>query len=71
MAFFVAAAASLITSVDFRESLKEIRGELLTPILLFYISYFAVKRTVTEYYSHGFFSLEVLYSALPLSIPCI
>ena len=60
MAFFVAAAASLITSVDFRESLKEIRGELLTPILLFYISYFAVKRTVTEYYSHGFFFIGSL-----------
>jgi O-antigen ligase len=44
MAFLIAAAASLLTSVDFRESLKEIRGELLTPILLFYISYFAVKK---------------------------
>ena len=70
MAFLIAASVSLMTSVDFHESLKEIRGELLTPILLFYISYFAVKRTVTGYCSHGFFSLEVLYSALPLSMPC-
>jgi O-antigen ligase len=44
MAFFIAAAASLMTSVDSHESLKEIRGELLTSILLFYISYFAVKK---------------------------
>ncbi|MBI1811866.1 MAG: O-antigen ligase family protein [Nitrospirae bacterium] len=44
MAFLIAAAASLMTSVDFRESLKEISGELLTPILLFYISYLAVKK---------------------------
>lgn len=44
IAFFVAATASLMTSVDFSESLKEIRGELLTPILLFYIAYFALKK---------------------------
>ncbi|MBI5328267.1 MAG: O-antigen ligase family protein [Deltaproteobacteria bacterium] len=44
MAFFISAAASLMTSVDPHESLKEIRGELLTPILLFYISYFSVKK---------------------------
>lgn len=44
MAFFVAAAASLMTSVDSHESIKEIKGELLTPILLFYISYFSVKK---------------------------
>ena len=56
MAFFVAAAASLITSVDFRESLKEIRGELLTPILLFYISYFAVKKN-----SDGILLTRVLF----------
>lgn len=56
IAFFVAAAASLMTSVDFRESLKEIRGELLTPILLFYISYFAVKKN-----SDGILLTRVLF----------
>lgn len=56
IAFFVAAAASLMTSVDFRESLKEIKGELLTPILLFYIAYFAVRKD-----SDGLSLLKVLF----------
>ena len=56
MAFFVAATASLMTSVDVRESLKEIRGELLTPILLFYISYFSVKKD-----SDGILFMRVLF----------
>lgn len=54
--FFIAAAASLMTSVDFRESLKEIRGELLTPILLFYIAYFAIKKD-----SDGILLTQVLF----------
>jgi len=44
LAFFIAAIASLATSVDFHESLKEIWGELITPILLFYTTYFALKK---------------------------
>jgi O-antigen ligase len=43
-AFFIVAVASLPTSVDFHGSLKEIWGELLTPILLFYITYFAIRK---------------------------
>lgn len=43
-AFFIIAVASLPTSIDFHGSLKEIWGELLTPILLFYITYFAIRK---------------------------
>lgn len=56
LAFFIAAAISLFTSVDFHESLKEVWGELLTPILLFYISYFAVKKN-----SDGILLTRVLF----------
>lgn len=44
--FFIAAVVSLLTSVDIHESLKEIWGELLVPILLFYTVYFAVKKEI-------------------------
>ena len=56
MAFFIVAAMSLFTSIDFRESLKEIWGELLTPVLLFYISYFTVKKN-----SNGMLLTRVLF----------
>ena len=45
-AFFIAATISLFTSADFHESLKEIWGELLVPILLFYAVYFAVRKEI-------------------------
>lgn len=56
LAFFLAAAVSLFTSVDFHESLKEIWGELLVPILLFYLSYFAIKKD-----TDGFLLLKILF----------
>ncbi len=63
-AFFIVAVASLPTSVDFYESLGEIRGELLTPILLFYIVYFAIKKE-----KEGVLLLNVLFlGSLFLSI---
>ena len=43
-AFFLIAMASLPTSIDPIESFKEIRSELLKPILLFYVSYFAIRK---------------------------
>jgi O-antigen ligase len=42
--FFIVAIASSLTSVDFYESLDQIWGELLVPILLFYTVYFAVRK---------------------------
>ncbi|MDA8338480.1 MAG: O-antigen ligase family protein [Nitrospiraceae bacterium] len=42
--FFIVAIASLPTSVDFHESLDQIWGELLVPILLFYATYFALRK---------------------------
>ncbi|MEK6651916.1 MAG: hypothetical protein AABY50_03200, partial [Nitrospirota bacterium] len=44
LAFFAVAAASLITSVDQRQSLKEIWGELITPIILFYTVYLSIRK---------------------------
>ncbi|MBI1921527.1 MAG: O-antigen ligase family protein [Geobacter sp.] len=44
VAFLLVALASLPTSVDLGESLKEIKGELIVPILLFYVAYFTLKR---------------------------
>ncbi|TAL23007.1 MAG: hypothetical protein EPN94_10175 [Nitrospirae bacterium] len=44
LAFFTIAVASLITSVDPRLSLKEIWGELITPIILFYMVYLSIKK---------------------------
>jgi O-antigen ligase len=46
--FFIVAIASLPTSVDFHESLDQIWGELLTPILLFYTTYFAIRKETDE-----------------------
>jgi O-antigen ligase len=45
-AFFIAAIISLFTTADFHESLKEVWGELLVPILLFYAVYFAVRKEI-------------------------
>ncbi len=44
LAFFAVAAVSLITSVDPRQSLKEIWGELITPIILFYTAYLSIRK---------------------------
>lgn len=44
LAFFAVAATSLITSVDPRLSLKEIWGELITPIILFYMVYLSIRK---------------------------
>jgi len=41
--FLLAGIASLPTSIDFRESLGEIKGELIVPILLFYVIYLTVR----------------------------
>jgi len=43
LAFFLIALTSLPTSVDSHESLKEIWGELITPILLFFTVYFSIR----------------------------
>lgn len=56
LVFFLTAVASLSTSVNFHESLKEIWGELLTPILLFYMAYFAIKKE-----SDGLLLLKILF----------
>ncbi|MEM3369884.1 MAG: O-antigen ligase family protein [Candidatus Micrarchaeia archaeon] len=42
--FFIIALLSLPTSVDFSESLKEIKGELIKPIVLFYLTYYAIQK---------------------------
>ncbi|MDO9288368.1 MAG: O-antigen ligase family protein [Thermodesulfovibrionales bacterium] len=44
LAFFAVAVASLITSVDQHQSLKEIWGELITPIILFYTVYLSIRK---------------------------
>ncbi|GER93554.1 hypothetical protein A45J_1300 [hot springs metagenome] len=56
LAFFIIALASLPTSVDFHESFKEIRGELIKPIVLFYLTYFAIKKE-----TDGLLLLKVLF----------
>lgn len=43
IAFFIVAVISIFTSVDRHETLKEIWGELIVPILLFYTVYYAIK----------------------------
>lgn len=43
IAFFIVAVISIFTSVDRHETLKEIWGELIVPILLFYTIYYAIK----------------------------
>lgn len=57
LAFFIAAVASLPTSVNFHKSLKEIWGELLTPILLFYIAYLSTRKE-----KDGILLLKVLFA---------
>ncbi|MEM2661458.1 MAG: O-antigen ligase family protein [Nitrososphaeria archaeon] len=42
--FLIVALLSLPTSVDFYESLKEIKGELIKPIVLFYLTYYAIQK---------------------------
>ncbi|ACI20928.1 O-antigen ligase family protein [Thermodesulfovibrio yellowstonii] len=44
LVFFVIALLSFFTSVNPKETIKEIRGELITPILLFYLVYYAIKK---------------------------
>ncbi len=44
IAFFIVAVISILTSVNQKETIKEIRSELIIPILLFYLVYFAIKR---------------------------
>lgn len=56
IAFFTVAVISLFTSVDFHESLDEIWGELLTPILLFYVVYFAIRKE-----KHGLLLLKIFF----------
>jgi O-antigen ligase len=43
IAFFLIAFFSIFTSVDRHETIKEIWGELIVPILLFYTTYYAIK----------------------------
>lgn len=56
LAFFVIAVTSLFTSADPLESLKEIRGELVKPILLFFIVYFSIREE-----KNGILFLKVLF----------
>lgn len=44
IAFFIVAVISILTSVDQKETIKEIKSELIVPILLFYLVYFAIRR---------------------------
>ncbi len=44
LAFFITALISLFTSIDLHESVKEIWGELIIPILVFYSVYLTIKK---------------------------
>ncbi|MGC8796882.1 O-antigen ligase family protein [Thermodesulfovibrio sp. 3462-1] len=55
-AFFLMAIISIFTSVDRHETVKEIWGELIVPILLFYTTYYAIENK-----NHAFILLKALF----------